>query len=163
MDVFRSLPEGTLAQVIRNQLVMSPASNSKHQQVLKRIFLQINEKVEREGLGEVLFAPVDVYLDEENAFEPDLVFISNERMHILQDNIEGAPDLVVEVLSPGTKKYDKTDKKAVYEKHSVKEYWIVDPVSKKVTGYQLKNDVYAEVPSEDGVIASSLLGLTIHF
>jgi len=163
LEVFESLPEGTLCQVINNQLVMSPAPTSKHQQVLKKIFLQVNEVVERAHLGEVLFAPVDVYLNDENIYQPDIVFISRERMHILQDRIQGAPDLVIEILSPGSKRFDKTDKKNVYESSGVKEYWIVDPESKTVFGYLLRNNTYVEIPSEAGTISSQLLEATFHF
>jgi len=163
LEVFESLPEGTLCQIINNQLVMSPAPSLKHQQILKKIFLQINEIVEKNHLGEVLFAPVDIYLNEENVYQPDLVFISNERLNILQDKIQGAPDFVVEVLSPGSKRFDKTEKKNVYESSGVKEYWIIEPESKQVTGYLLQNNAFIEIPSEEGVISSKLLGATIHF
>jgi Uma2 family endonuclease len=67
------------------------------------------------------------------------------------------------VLSPGSEKRDKKDKKAVYEKYGVKEYWIVDPVSKQVTGYQLLNNIFVDIPSEDGIIHSPLFNLTIRF
>jgi Uma2 family endonuclease len=163
LEVFESLPEGTLAEVVNNQLVMSPAPTSKHQRVLRSIFRQIDTYVETHQLGEVFFAPLDVYLDEENVFEPDLVFISTERLHILKDNIYGAPDLVVEVLSPGTENRDKRDKKAVYEKYGVKEYWIANPVTKKVIGYRLEGNRFTEITSEDSVIESGLLNLTIRF
>ncbi len=163
LEVFERLPEGTLCQVINNQLVMSPAPTSKHQQVLREIFRQVDSYVLSHHLGEVFFAPIDVYLDPENVYQPDLIFISNERKHIIQENIHGAPDLVVEVLSPGSIKLDKREKKAVYEKHAVKEYWIVDPESKKVSGYQLQNDTYLEMPSQDGLIESRLLGTTVRF
>lgn len=152
-----------MCQVINNQLIMSPAPTSKHQQILRNIFRQIDAFVLANHLGEVFFAPVDVYLNEENVYQPDLVFISNERMHILQDSIHGAPDLVVEVLSPGSKRLDKADKKNVYESSGVKEYWIIEPESKKVTGYLLQNNRFIEIPSEDGIIASQLLGETFHF
>jgi Uma2 family endonuclease len=163
MEVFKSLPEGTLAEVINNQLVMSPAPTSKHQRVLRSIFRQIDALVLDRELGEVFFAPIDVYLDEENVFEPDLVFISTERLHILEDNIYGAPDLVIEVLSPSSEKKDKRDKKAVYEKYGVKEYWVAHPVTKKVIGYRLEENRFIEIPSEDGVIESGLLNLSIRF
>jgi Uma2 family endonuclease len=163
MDVFKSLPEGTLAEVIHNQLVMSPAPTSKHQQVSKEIFRQLDAFVLSHQLGEVFYAPIDVYLDNENVFEPDLVFISSKQLHILGNNIYGAPDLVVEVLSPSSEKKDKRDKKVIYEKYGVKEYWIVDPVSKQVTGYQLLNNLFVDIPSEDGLIHSPLLNLTIRF
>lgn len=163
LEVFESLPEGTLAQLVNNQLVTSPAPTSKHQRVSRAIFRQLDAFVLAHQLGEVFYAPIDVYLDEENVFEPDLVFISNERLHIFKDNIYGAPDLVVEVLSPGTENRDKRDKKTVYEKYRVKEYWIAHPITKKVLGYRLEGNHFATITSEDGVIESGLLNLTIRF
>ena len=75
----------------------------------------------------------------------------------------GAPDLIVEVLSPGSEKIDKNEKKEVYERCGVKEYWIVHPITKKVVGYKLTSNHFDNVTSKDGVITSSLLGLTIQF
>lgn len=163
LEVFESLPEGTLCQVINNQLVMWPAPSSKHQQAVRDIAFALNAFVTSNALGEVLFAPIDIYLNEENIFEPDIVFISNERLHILQDKIKGAPDLIVEVLSPATENYDKRMKKTVYEQSGVKEYWLIDPKTKQVTGYALSNDRFIEITSEAGVIASPLLGTTVQF
>jgi Uma2 family endonuclease len=162
-EVFEGLPEGTLCQVISNQLVMSPASTSRHQQTIREIFLKLNNHVVSHHLGEVLFAPLDVYLDTENIYQPDIIFISKERLHIIEARINGAPDLIIEVLSPGTEKVDKTDKKVVYKKKGVKEYWIVAPVSKKVIGYYLSGSQYIEIPSQNGEIISRLFGVTINF
>lgn len=163
VDVFESLPEGTLCQVINNQLIMSPAPTSQHQQVLKKIFRQLDKFVESHNLGEVLFAPVDVYLDEKNIYQPDIVFISKENLHIIHDKIKGVPDLVIEILSKGSEKTDKIEKKAVYEKCGVKEYWIADPETKKVWGYWLNENTYKEIPSQNGLIQSKLLDVTIQF
>lgn len=163
MDVFKRLPEGTLCQVINNNLVMSPAPNSAHQRVSKNIFRQLDQFVETNRVGEVFYAPVDVYFDEENVYEPDIFFIAADRLSIVKDNVYGAPDLIVEVLSPGSEKIDKVEKKAVYEKCGVKEYWIVHPLTKKVIGYQLTNGGFIAIPSKDGELMSSLLGITVHF
>lgn len=163
MEVFESLPEGTLAEVVNNKLVMSPAPTSQHQIVSRAIFRQLDGFVLSHQLGEVFYSPIDVYLGEENVFEPDLVYISKERLHIIEENIYGAPDLIVEVLSPGTENRDKRDKKGVYEKYGVKEYWIAHPLTKDVTGYRLEKDRFVEIPSEKGVIESRLLKLTIRF
>ena len=152
-----------MCQLINNQLVMSPAPTSQHQRVSRNIFRQLDKHVESNKLGEVFYAPVDVYLDEKNVYQPDILFISNERMEILQDKVKGAPDLIVEILSPKTGKLDKTNKKDVYEQAGVKEYWIVDPNSKEVIGYQLTESGYKEIPSQKGVIHSSLFGTTIRF
>jgi Uma2 family endonuclease len=163
MDVFKSLPEGALAEIINNQLVTSPAPSSKHQDIVRDIAFKLTAYVGMHFLGKIYFAPIDVYLDAGNVLQPDILFISNQQLHIIEDSIKGVPDLIVEVLSPGSEKRDKKDKKAVYEKYGVKEYWIVDPVSKQVAGYQLLNNVFVDIPSEDGIIHSPLLNLTICF
>lgn len=157
------MPEGTLAQLINNNIIISPTPTSRHQQIIRDIFLQLNIHIVSHHLGEILFAPLDVCLDTENIYQPDIIFISTERLHIIEARINGAPDLIIEVLSPGTEQVDKTDKKIVYEKNGVKEYWIVAPVSKKVIGYQLIDGKYLEIPPSPGIISSRLLGVTINF
>jgi Uma2 family endonuclease len=75
----------------------------------------------------------------------------------------GAPDLVIEILSPKTAKYDFEDKKEVYERYGVKEYWLVDPVSKQITFFKLANNEYVEVETKSGIIKSPLLNTVIKF
>ena len=163
MEVFKSLPEGTLCQIVNNKLIMSPAPNSAHQRVSRTIAFQLHQFVEGKGLGEVFYAPFDVYFDEENVYQPDVFFIAADRIAIVKDNVYGTPDLIVEVLSPGSEKMDKIEKKEVYERCGVKEYWIVHPLTKKVIGYKLSGSGFVEIPSEEGAIVSSLLGITIEF
>jgi Uma2 family endonuclease len=163
LEVFEGLPEGTLCQLINNNIVMSPSPKPKHQQLLKKLFLQLHKFVEEKKLGEVLFAPLDIYLDEENVFQPDILFISNENLDIIQEKIKGMPDLIIEILSPRTEKYDREDKKKMYEKHGLKEYWIVDPVSKVASGYQLRKNKFQALPESKGQVQSSLLQITIKF
>lgn len=119
--------------------------------------------VEANKLGEVVLGPLDTYLDDENIFQPDLLFISNERLSIIQKYIYGAPDLVVEILLPVSEKLDSIEKKAVYEKCGVREYWLVDPETKEVFGYSLRNNAFVEIPSRPGDIASPLLNTTFRF
>lgn len=84
---------------------------------------------------------VDVHLDEKNTVIPDAMIICNKDI-IKSDGIYGAPDLVVEILSPATARRDKREKKSLYEKHGVKEYWIIDPVSKSIEVHLLQNGKY---------------------
>src|SRR5437667_60310 len=125
-EVFEMLPEGTLCQIINNTLVMSPAPTDSHQKVLGKIFTKLFNFIDDKQLGELRVAPYDVYIDEENVFQPDIVFISAENVHLIKERgLFGAPDLVIEILSAGNKKYDTKNKKDVYEKNGVKEYWLV--------------------------------------
>ena len=133
---YEALPEGAPYQLIDGELVMSPAPNPFHQELLKRIFLRFYKVIEETEKGKVLFAPIDVYLDEENAFQPDLVVLLKDSLgKITEKGVEGAPDMVVEVLSPSTAYYDLRKKKEVYEKAGVKEYWIVDPDMEEIEVY----------------------------
>lgn len=164
MDVFKNLPEGTRIQLIENNLIMSPSPKDRHQEVLEELTFHLTTHVRRKRLGKVRFAPYDVYLDRKNAYQPDLIFISNENLHKIQENgLHGAPDLVIEVLSPGTGKYDKGKKKTVYERCGVKEYWIVDPATKAATGYALQDDKFVEMATVTGTIDSLLLDTSFSF
>lgn len=131
---YKLLPEGAPYQLIEGELIMTPAPNPKHQIILGNIVEKIREFAKGKAL--VLFSPVDVYLDDENAFQPDLILIFNERKEIIRkDGIYGPPDLVVEILSPFTASYDLREKFRIYERSGVKEYWIVDPDMKSVEIY----------------------------
>lgn len=163
-EVFESLPEGTLCQLINNNLVMSPAPSEMHQNILGKIFSRLLQYVEQHQLGEVRVTPYDVYFNRKNVYQPDIVFIAKENIgKIEEDGLHGAPDLVIEILSPRTAKYDLEDKKDVYERYSVKEYWIVDPISKQVSFFKLVNDEYVEIEIGNGLIHSSLLNVEIRF
>lgn len=117
---------------------MSPAPNRIHQAILRNISFLLWEFLQHKPLGEIYFAPVDVFLTDLNVYQPDLVFISTARLSILTDQgLEGAPDLVVEVLSPKTARLDRGIKREVYACTGVKELWIVDPDLKEVHVYHL--------------------------
>lgn len=114
MEVFKSLPEGTLAEVIHNQLYMSPSPVGKHQRVLRNLFRSLDKFVVGNKLGEVFFSPNDVFLDEDaNAVQPDLIFVLEENLSIVNDDgaIHGVPDMLVEVLSQGNPDHDTIVKK----------------------------------------------------
>lgn len=159
MDIFKSLPEGTRVQLIEDKIVMEPAPVFLHQDIAADIYIAICLSVKQRDLGKVVFAPVDVYLDRKNAFQPDIIYISRERMGIIgKKGLYGAPDLIVEILSPSTSRYDRRDKKNVYERSGVKEYWLVDPATCIVQGYRLINEVFHALPPAKNVIRSVLLG-----
>ena len=163
-EVFKSLPEGTLCQLINNNLVMSPTPTDPLQKILMDISAQLFFYVSKNQLGEVRVAPYDVYFNRKNVYQPDIVFVAKENINkIKEDGLHGAPDLVIEILSPPTAKYDLEDKKDVYERYGVKEYWAVDPVSKQVYFFKLVKDEYVEAETKNAVIKSSLLKTEIKF
>ncbi len=164
LEVYRMLPEGTRAELINGRLYMSPAPTLSHQDSTLDLASEIRFFVKKNNLGKVFVSPVDVYFNSKNAVQPDIVFVTSENKSILkEDGIYGAPDLVIEVLSPGTKKFDLDQKKKIYEKNSVKEYWVVDPITKESLGYQLKNSKFILFKQEKGKLTSALLKHTFKF
>ena len=140
---FAALSEGTLAQLFDGLLVMSPAPNIFHQIITHRVSRWLGNYAEEHDVGLVLEAPIDVRLGPERVLQPDIVFVAADRLGILgKQEIEGAPDLVVEVLSPSTGAYDLTQKRRLYEEAGVREYWIVDPAEKTVEVLALTDGGY---------------------
>ena len=124
-------------------IVREPAApNCNHQAVVVRALLVLAPFVARHALGRVLVSPVDVVLDEQKALvlQPDIVFVAAARASIVRDRIWAGPDLVVEVLSPGTRRRDTITKRRWYRRYGVHEYWIIDPVSKTVEVSTLDED-----------------------
>jgi Uma2 family endonuclease len=164
LQAYRSLPEGTMAQLIQNQIIMSPAPLDRHQRISMELSYELIGHVKRRKLGTVRYAPYDVFLDDKNAFQPDILFVSKENMHLIEeDGLYGAPDLVIEILSPSNSTYDLKVKKEVYERYGVKEYWIVDPEDNNVTGYTLKDSKFVLLMKGEGKIQSALLDWSVEF
>jgi Uma2 family endonuclease len=145
MQVYKNLPEGTLAELIDNVLYTSPSPVYKHQKVLRQLFRVLCDLIIDTDQGEVMIAPFDVYLNEtSNAVQPDIVVVLKANLAILNEegHIHGVPDLLVEVLSPGNTDHDLVRKKNLYEKFGVKEYWIVDPDTQQASVFSLQNQKY---------------------
>src|SRR6267378_340044 len=136
---YEEMPEGPpYYQVVEGDLVMSPSPNTSHQMIAGRIHFLIFQFLEKKDIGEVFIAPLDVFLSETNVYQPDVIFISHRRRSIISAHgIEGAPDLAVEVLSPGTARLDKGSKRKIYARTGVQELWLVDPEPKSIHVYQL--------------------------
>jgi Uma2 family endonuclease len=165
MEVFKMLPEGTRCELINGTIYMPPAPSLDHQDAVTHIGSQIYSYVKKKKLGKAYISPIDVYLDDrDNAFQPDFVFVSNKNLSILkEDGIYGAPDLVIEILSPGTKGFDLGKKKKVYEKTGVKEYCVIDTKTKISIGFQLVNKKFKELKKEKNQFTSTLLLRTFKF
>ncbi|MEM6326649.1 MAG: Uma2 family endonuclease [Bacteroidota bacterium] len=157
---WRALPEGTRAELINGTLVMSPAPRVLHQIVAARLYDELNAFVKARDLGIVLTAPLDVALGGERGFQPDVVFIAKDRLHILgEQEVEGAPDLVAEVLSPSTAYYDVTAKRLAYAEAGVRELWYLDPGERTADVMVLDGEDFVPVDRAvgDGTVASRLL------
>ena len=131
---YRSAPPDKRYELLDGDLLLTPAPNLKHQRIQLRLVMRLAQFIEERGLGELFFAPCDVVLSDTDVVQPDLLFVSNDRKHLLLggDNVRGAPDLVVEILSPATAERDRGYKRTLYGKHGVREYWLVDPVAETV-------------------------------
>ncbi len=137
---YLDLPGDERYELLDGELVMVASSNEPHQRVSKRLMWQMLP-VEERGLGQVYNAPFDVVLSDTEVVQPDLLFVSQERAHIItRANIQGAPDLVVEILSPSTANRDWTYKRELYASHGVKELWLVAPDAKIVWIMLLRGD-----------------------
>ncbi|MGD2069848.1 MAG: Uma2 family endonuclease [Gemmatimonadota bacterium] len=140
---FARLPDtgSTRQEIIADQLVVTPAPSLHHQRIAGRLFARLFEFVERQELGEVFPAPLDVLFGEGDYMEPDIVFVRKERAgHVLTDRgVEGPPDLVVEILSPATEARDRGIKLDRYRLFGVGEYWIVDPGERAIEVWDLKD------------------------
>lgn len=115
-------------------------------------------------MGKVRIAPYDVHFSKQNIFQPDIIFIaSNNLKNIEPKGLVGVPDLVIEILSPGTAQKDLGEKKDVYEQYGVKEYYTIDPASKIVRSFILKGKQFVEQPKSIAVIHSPMLKFKINF
>jgi Uma2 family endonuclease len=156
------LPEDLLRhELIDGKHLMSPAPNLKHQRIVGNLFLLLGVHLRDHPVGRVYGAPVDVCLSQIDVVEPDLVYISAESERRLDAGryLAGAPDLVVEVLSPSTARIDQGKKRGLYERYKVSEYWIVDPDKETIKVYRLANGLFrfcAELVRGDGTSVQSL-------
>ena len=127
------LPEDRRYEVIDGDLFMTPAPTPYHQLVSKRIGHVLDDFVEKNRLGMVLYAPCDVVLSETDVVQPDILFVSAGRLAIVGEKfISAAPDLIVEVLSPATETRDRVAKTKLYAKKGVRELWFADPEAKTI-------------------------------
>ena len=131
---YERLPEGSPYQLIGGELIMSPSPTFFHQRIAFKIASRLGAFVERNRSGAIVMAPMDVYFNEEDIYQPDIIFLRAEQLPKIDpdDRIHLTPDLVIEVLSPSTAYHDYSHKKKIYAEHGVKEYWIVDPQDKTI-------------------------------
>ena len=133
-------------ELLHGELIILPAPSIAHQHVAMKLATRLDTFVEDKNLGVVYFAPTDVVLSETHVVQPDLMFISSDRAGIVTSaNIQGAPDLIVEIRSESTTERDETRKRNLYAEFRVSEYWLVDPETRTITVLFLGKDDYAEV------------------
>ena len=140
-------------ELIDGELCMAPAPTWEHQESTINLAAMLRHFVLENGLGRVGASPIDVYLSEEDVFQPDIVLVSVERLDIIHSSgVHGAPDLVIEMLSPSAEQRDLTIKRERYAMFAVKEYWLADPIAKTITVLRLRNGAFEQV----GVFAEGM-------
>lgn len=136
--------DGKRHELIDGEHYVTPAPLTKHQRVSVNLVSAIHHHCQQAKQGQVFSAPTDVIFTETDVVQPDVVFLSKDREHLItRENIQGVPDLIVEILSNSTRRRDERLKRNLYEQHRVKEYWIVDPELDSVKIYSLHNGCYA--------------------
>ena len=134
--------DGNRYEIIDGERFVTPAPGMRHQELSTELLLALGAHVRRHGLGRVFHAPCDVVLTDTDVVQPDLLFVSNARADRLTEaNLQGAPDLAIEIVSPTTRRQDEILKRDLYGRHHVREYWIVDPELETVR---------VHVPGEEG-------------
>ena len=130
-DVQQLPDDGNRYEAIEGDLHVTAAPSLRHQRISRRLFLDLQKLLGDTGLGELFYSPVGVeFPATEEGVQPDIVFVSNQRRGILADPwIQGAPDLVIEILSPSTARRDRGVKRKLYGRQGVLQYWIVDPAA----------------------------------
>lgn len=131
--------DGKRHELIDGEHYVTPSPNLRHQRISGNLHYLLRSYLEGHPIGRVFYAPLDVIFSNVDVVEPDLLYVSNERRAILKLHVEGAPDLVVEIASKGTRKRDETIKRRLYQRSGVSEYWVVDPELDVVRVYRSAN------------------------
>jgi len=159
--------DGKRHELIDGEHYMTPSPSTRHQKISRNLFYFLEDHLRKCGGGELFDAPMDVVLSDQDVVQPDLLFVSVARKSIITErNIQGPPDLVIEITSEGTRKIDERTKRKLYEGYGVIEYWIVDSELESVKVYQMTEKGYvrnAELSREkDDMLTTHLLpGLKI--
>ena len=167
-EEFMALPEeeGKHYELIEGELVVNPAPFLRHQRILTKLISALDHYFDEHGGGEVLPAPIDVVLSSELVLQPDLVIVTSARSSLISNrkNVQGAPDIAIEILSEGTRRKDVVTKRRLYEQFGVDEYWIVDPEIDAVQIYRRSGDAFvraAELEAGDTITSPLLPGFAL--
>jgi Uma2 family endonuclease len=165
-DLRRMPDDGKRYELLDGEVYMTPAPSTRHQRTVGRLHVALAEFVQERGLGEVLLAPTDVVFGERTAVQPDLLYIGNDRASIVTElNVQGAPDLVVEVLSPSTASFDRDKKLQYYARAGVREIWYLDPLARTAEILELGPDgryvVAGKLSGESRLTSAVLPGLSL--
>jgi len=130
-------------EILEGELSVTPAPSTKHQTASGNLFILLAQYIKERDLGKLFYAPIDLILESTSVLQPDLLFVSKARRHIITDRaVEGAPDLVIEILSPTTSRTDRVTKAQIYARYRVPVYWIVDVEREVIEIYLLEVESY---------------------
>ena len=152
-DDFLLFPDdGQRHELIDGEHYVTLSPNTAHQRIVGKLHLALGRYLEMHPIGELFLAPFDVVFSQFDVVEPDLLYITAERRPevLTKQHVRGAPDLVIEVGSPGTRRRDETIKRRLYERAGVIEYWVVDPELEVVRIYEPRGDGYARARELSG-------------
>jgi Uma2 family endonuclease len=155
--------EHDLIQLIDGEVIIGMPPIPKHQRLVRDILFLFTTIARQQG-GEAFASPIEVYFDEDNVFEPDVLYLTTDtKCKVETKRLRGAPELIVEVLSPSTAKFDRQEKYQVYEKHGVQEYWIVDPLHEVLEVWTRDADKFVRqgVYGVDDTFQSQTLAATV--
>jgi Uma2 family endonuclease len=146
-DDFLLFPDdGKRHELIDGEHYVTPSPSRKHQAIVWNLITMIGPYLEAHPVGRAFAAPFDVVFSNFDVVEPDLLFISNARLEVLTTkNVQGAPNLVVEIGSPGTRRRDEIIKRKLYERFGVEEYWVIDPEIETIAVYRHVGETYQRV------------------
>ncbi len=155
--------DGFRYELIEGVLTMAASPRPLHQDIIFQIAKIIANYLDKKLLGKIYLSPLDVQFNDKNIYQPDLLFVSNERLHIISEKrIIGAPDLIIEILSESSYELDTKIKYRVYEESGVQEYWIIDPNKKSMTFYHRIDKSFKKIPYDKEYSSSVLKDFSIH-
>ena len=163
IEEFWALPESMLpTEYIEGEIIMAPAPTVGHQIVSREIFVALNDFVRQTKTGTVFFSPLDVVLPTGDVVQPDVFVLTGEESQpaISAKNVQVAPSLAIEILSPGSIKHDTITKRNLYEQNGVREYWIIDPEARTIAQLVLEGEHYVltELTENDTIRSAVLAG-----
>lgn len=158
-DDLAGMPDdGRRYEIVGGELIVSPSPSQRHQNASTNLLFMIRHHLGQTGSGMVFAAPFDVRLGSHDIVQPDLlVVLERNRPYLRHDGVSGAPDLVIEIVSPASMRIDRVRKAAIYATFGVPEYWIVDPDARTILAQSLENGQYQPLTSDDGLVHSRVV------
>lgn len=149
---YLELPDdGKQYEILDGELEVHPAPVPRHQAVSRNLQRILDRHVTERRLGQIFDAPIDVVLSDTTVVQPDLLFLTRRQNHLIGERaIEGPPTLVVEILSPGSRRRDRITKSALHARFGIPHYWVVDPDARVFELYELRDDAYALIDTRRG-------------